>query len=270
MTKDTLDYTCVDAMKDPNSAFRITDMLRGLEGIIELTNQGLARLKAKTGDRVLEIGCGTGEDTRAIAKNVGSSGSIVAIDTSETMLKEAKNRSMSADSKIDFQVADVNNLEFPDRTFNCCWSQRVFQHLAEPTKALNEIARVLKPGGRVGILDTDWGTFAIDSQDKQLTQKITTCFAGLIQNGLVGRQLPRLCANSGFKNIDYFANTIISTNFEMLFDDFGMSEALAYLEHQQVCSKLELDSWKEELRKNHENNCFYFSVTMYGIVAERS
>lgn len=268
MSFDTVDYTAVDNMASPDAAFQITDALRKLPGIVELTKRGFEHLEIAPGDSLLEVGCGTGEDSRNFSELVGTTGLVTAIDTSDTMLEEAKRRTPKSQSNITYHNADIQKVDFASASFSKCWSQRVFQHLPNPEQALGEIHRVLKPEGRLVILDTDWETFVIDSTNKKLTRKITEGFCDIIQNGWIGRQLPRLCTQANFQVVDYFSNTIIANDLNFLLNHLGVNEVLHYLTQQNEVSSTEVKSWKEELQRNSDAGSFFYSVTMFGVAAK--
>lgn len=198
---------------------------------------------------------------------IGANGSVLAIDPSDTMLNEARRRTTQAHSNIEYRNADIHKVDFADASFDKCSSQRVFQHLHNPKQALSEIHRVLKPGGKLVILDTDWETFIIDSTDKNLTRKITDGFCDIIQNGWIGRRLPRLCAEANFQVLDYFSSAVIADDFDFLFNHLGLNEVLGYLMQQHQVSASEIETWKAELKKNSDAGRFHYSVTMFGIAA---
>jgi SAM-dependent methyltransferase len=97
---------------------------------------------AETGPkRVLEVGCGPGEAAERIAHDLGAD--VVAIDQSERMVELARHRG------VDARVGDVQALEFDDARFDCVLAAWMLYHVADIERALDEIARVLRPGGRL-------------------------------------------------------------------------------------------------------------------------
>jgi ubiquinone/menaquinone biosynthesis C-methylase UbiE len=96
--------------------------------------------------RVLEIGCGTGRLTNHLAKKLGPYANVVAMDINPAMLEVAKQKVDAGN--IEFQVADAQNLPYPDNSFDFVVSQFSFMFLPEKQKGFNEAWRVLKPGGQ--------------------------------------------------------------------------------------------------------------------------
>ncbi|MFC1915489.1 class I SAM-dependent methyltransferase [Chloroflexota bacterium] len=110
------------------------------------------RLKIKPGARILDVGTGTGVFLPFLLSEIGSNGQIVALDIAEEMLSKA--RAKGFNGNIDYLNADVTNVPLPDETFDnvVCYSS--FPHFQDKSKALGEINRVTKSGGRLLICHT--------------------------------------------------------------------------------------------------------------------
>ena len=107
------------------------------------------------GERVLEVGCGTGEIALRAKTRTGPRGSVAGIDPSPEMIAVARQKAARANLDVDYRVASVEALPFADATFDVVLSSLMMHHLPEEMKprALAEIRRVLKPGGRLLIVD---------------------------------------------------------------------------------------------------------------------
>lgn len=105
------------------------------------------RLEVKTGYRVLDVGCGTGRLACWIQECVGTNGAVVGIDPLEERIAIARRRNR----QIEFLVGNAENLHvFPDASFDAVCLSAVFHWIKDKPKALAEIFRVLRPGGRLG------------------------------------------------------------------------------------------------------------------------
>lgn len=101
----------------------------------------------KKGDRVLDICAGTGELTKILVKAVGSEGSVTATDYCENMLDLARKKLGEKCSNVTFQFADATNIPFADNSFDAVTVAYGMRNIPDTSRALQEIRRVLKPGG---------------------------------------------------------------------------------------------------------------------------
>jgi demethylmenaquinone methyltransferase/2-methoxy-6-polyprenyl-1,4-benzoquinol methylase/phosphoethanolamine N-methyltransferase len=106
------------------------------------------------GEKVLDVGCGTGTLAIAIKRQAGA-GEVHGIDASPEMVLVAKEKSAKGGSDIDFRVALIEAIPFPDASFDLVTSSLMLHHLPDNLKAKGflEIRRVLKPGGRFMAMD---------------------------------------------------------------------------------------------------------------------
>ncbi|WP_418959994.1 methyltransferase domain-containing protein [Streptomyces tritici] len=114
----------------------------------------------KPGLDVLDVGCGPGTITADLAALVAP-GRVTAVDSAPDVL--AKAREVVAERGLDnveFAVADVHALDFPDDSFDVVHAHQVLQHVGDPVRALREMRRVCRPGGVVAARDSDYGAFA--------------------------------------------------------------------------------------------------------------
>jgi ubiquinone/menaquinone biosynthesis C-methylase UbiE len=185
-------FTQVDHSGDPDSFIRFMDEGHKLPDIQASAALMVERLAVEAGGRVLDVGCGPGVDLLALAARVGPSGRLVGIDASAAMIAEARRRAQEQHIVASFDLGDAQALAFPDAGFDVCRTQRVLMHVPDAQRALAEMVRVTRSGGRVGVFDFDWNTLVIDSPDKETTRAIVLSFSDSLQHGWIGRQLPRL------------------------------------------------------------------------------
>ncbi len=105
------------------------------------------------GDIVLDIGCGAGVDTIFAAWMAGPSGKVTGIDLVPEMLERAKENARLSSVNINFLQGMAEDLLFDDNTFDVVISNGVFNLVVDKVKALSEVYRVLKPGGRFMLAD---------------------------------------------------------------------------------------------------------------------
>ena len=104
----------------------------------------LARMPVEAGDTVLDLGCGSGYAGRALC-DTQDAGRVYGLDGSPEMARKA--RSYTEDARVAYLVGDFDALPFADDTVDHVWSMEAFYYAADPAHTLEEIARVLRPGG---------------------------------------------------------------------------------------------------------------------------
>jgi ubiquinone/menaquinone biosynthesis C-methylase UbiE len=113
----------------------------------------LARLQP--GEAVLDVGCGTGTLALEVARRTGRTSRVAGIDPSAVQIARAQTKAARRSLRVDFQTGVIEQLPFPDQSFDVVLSTLMMHHLPAPLKrqGLVEVARVLKPGGRLVIAD---------------------------------------------------------------------------------------------------------------------
>lgn len=215
--QDVTHFTTVDRTSDPGFFLDFLDQANRIPGVIEWKSVILDGLRLAGGESVLELGCGAGDDALAIAARVGAGGHVTGIDSSEFLISEANRRSSGRNLPVRFEVGDAQSLRFAGASFDAVRTERMLMHVPDPVKALAEMVRVLKPGGRVAVQDFDWETQFCDSPHKQITRKIALSFCDGMKNGWIGRRLPRFFREAGLFNVAFSFRTItISYDFLQL------------------------------------------------------
>jgi len=121
----------------------------------ELRQRTLILAGLQTGEQVLDVGSGTGTLAIEAQRRVGSAGRVVGIDPGEEQIARARAKASRHHVPVEFQIGVIEQLAFPDRSFDVVLSTLMMHHLPASLKrqGLAEIARVLKPGGRLVIAD---------------------------------------------------------------------------------------------------------------------
>ena len=121
----------------------------------ELRQRTVNLASIEVGEQVLDVGCGTGTLAIEVARLVGRAGRVAGIDPGPQQIARARKKAARRNVPIEFQVGVIEQLPFPDQTFDVVFSTLMMHHLPAPLKCqgLAEIARVLKPGGRLVIAD---------------------------------------------------------------------------------------------------------------------
>ncbi len=133
--------------------FSDTFLFRGQMRELRRRTVDLARLQP--GERALDVGCGTGKLAIDVQRRVGAMGRVVGIDPGPQQITRARAKAAKRHAPIEFKLGVIERLDFPDQTFDVVFSTLMMHHLPNSLKrqGLAEIARALKPGGRLVIAD---------------------------------------------------------------------------------------------------------------------
>lgn len=261
-------------MSDPESYAGYIDADR-----LELLAQGTSHIKQRClelmavqlGHRVLDVGCGPGIDTLVLAEEVGSDGQVVGVDYDPRMVERANERARSAGvaSWVTHVHTDATTLPFEDDYFHACRSDRVFQHLVDPGRTLDEMLRVTRPGGWIVLADPDQGTVSIDTPEVDIERKLMRLRAEtLFHNGFAGRRHRGELRRRGLQDISVQLFELVVTDYGMLrrVDMFDRMEQTAV--DTGVITAQELARWHESLDRAQEEDAF-FAIAVLVVAAGR-
>ena len=199
MTADhpNAEFTDVDRAADPQAYVTMLDRQHARASTQAYKRRALALLDPQPGQRILDVGCGVGVDTLALARLVAPAGQVVGLDYSQTMVDEARRRSQGTPLPVNFEQGDVQRLAYPDATFDRCYADRAFQHLPDPLLALTELRRVLKPGSALVIVDPDHEMRVIDTPYPAVTCRFLNFRSDTFQQGGIAHRLYALFHQNG-------------------------------------------------------------------------
>ncbi len=179
----------------------------------KLRNEIAAKAPFKSGDTVLDVGCGTGDQAILACDIVGKEGAVFGSDASVKMINIARSKAEGLGIAVDFQVDLIENISHPDETFDGVMNSLVMHHLPGDLKikGISEFYRVLKPGGSVYIVDMEsvggsffqqlgdliihlhGGNKKLKDNVQRLTPLLKECGFIDISTGRVNRQLAYIC-----------------------------------------------------------------------------
>jgi ubiquinone/menaquinone biosynthesis C-methylase UbiE len=261
-------FQSVDAASDFAVFTSCLTLIDSLPFFAECKRESYDLLAATPGSRILEVGCGLGDDAAALAKRVAPGGSVVAVDGSQAMVEAARQRHGDI-TGLSFDVADASQLPYSDATFDGCRIDRVLQHIADPAAAIREMARVLRPGGVLVAFDNDWETLTVDSANRVLTRTILNTWCDRFPSGWIGRRLVPLFLDARLEDVETHPKTLVSRDLSVadrVFSFFATAEGLV---NAGTISRDDADRWIRELRSAEANGRFFTSYTGFLVSGTR-
>ncbi len=206
-------FSDVNGTGAPGEYAALLDAVRAQPAVQDWKERTVAALDPVPGAVLLDVGCGTGEDVRALARRVVPGGRAIGVDSSEGLVAEARLRSAGeVVGAVEFLRADAHGLPLASGSVDGARVERVLQHLADPGRAVAEMARVVRAGGRVVAAEPDWGTLVVDSDDPWVAGRVAAAAAHRLRSPAVGRTLRRLFAEARIEDVQVTATSLVITD----------------------------------------------------------
>jgi SAM-dependent methyltransferase len=252
---------------DAHAYVRYLDAVSALGQTKGYKRRTLELLDVAAGQRILDVGCGVGDEVRLLARLAGRAGLAVGLDLSEVALGEARRRDVSAADPASFVAGDAGRLPFPDASFDRCRADRVLQHLAEPYRAVAELARVVRVGGRVVVTEPDWGSAVVDAPDESVTRTILAARCDRFASGRIGRQLPRHLRRAGLDVDAVVPHTAALRRLAEADTVCLLRASASFAVTQGLVSPAEAEAWIATLVAADRDGHFLATVTLLTTVA---
>jgi len=178
----------------------ILDLQDAAPSIERLRAWALKAADIRPGDICVDVGSGTGTMTRRLAVHArvdSTPGKALGIEPNATLREVAVRRAAESHSHAQFGPGLATELPLPDGVADVVWCERVLQHLPDPAAAIVEIARVLRPGGRAVLLDSDHESRVESDMDPEVARALTLAFMSQVANPRAARHIPRQASAAG-------------------------------------------------------------------------
>jgi ubiquinone/menaquinone biosynthesis C-methylase UbiE len=237
--------------------------------VLAQRRQVLQRLNLTRGEHVLDIGSGPGLLAYDMALAVGPQGRVCGIDLSASMIAMSAKR--CADQHwVEFQTGSATELPYPDDTFDAAVCTQVYEYVPDIPGALTELHRVLRPGGRALILDTDYGSLVIHTEDTQRMARVLSEWDHHFVHPHLPRTLSRQLRDAGFSVRERAAFPMFNPEFADNTYAKGMLTMMAsFAVGRKGISQSEADDWLAEFSTLNNQGLFFFSLNRYLFVADK-
>lgn len=214
---------------------------------------------------MLDVGVGPGLLAAEMAEEVGPTGRICGIDISDSMLAIARTRA-GAGPGIELEVASVMRIPHPAESFDVVVSTQVFEYVDDVAGALDEVRRVLRPAGRVVLLDTDWASVVWRSSDDARMARVLTAFEDHLADPHLPRTLADVLAKSGFMLTHQQVVPILNTGYDNRTYSAGLIDIVSgFVPGHAGVTADEARTWADDLRGLGAG--YFFSLNRYLVVA---
>jgi arsenite methyltransferase len=237
--------------------------------VIAQRSHVLKALEPRRDERVLDIGCGPGFLSHDLATAVGPEGRVCGIDISEHMLTMSRKRCAGL-PWAEFRSADALHLPYPDGAFDAAASTQVYEYVADVPAALVELYRVTRRGGRVLILDTDYGSLVIHSKDAPRMARVLSAWNEHFAHAGLPRVLSRQLRDAGFTIRRRDAIPMFNPQYrENSYGKRLLDLMASFVGGRQNISKEEVAGWLAEFAELDRQEEFFFSLNRYLFIADK-
>jgi ubiquinone/menaquinone biosynthesis C-methylase UbiE len=214
--------------------------------------------------KLLEIGCGNGYDAIELAKRIGSEGKVVGIDIDPALVERSKkNAEENFCQNIEFIVSDAEKIPYADNFFDVIRAERVFQHLKNPETVLEEALRVLKPGGIILLIETDWYGMNVYTQHYTLEQKIKdTLVSKVLINGYASRNIQSYYIKAGINDMQLLTYPFVLNNYKVANELIKFDTIIDIGKQFNILTKEDAEQWSRDIAFLETNNCFTLTTNM--------
>ena len=229
-------------------------------------------LAVRAGEAILDIGTGPGLLAFDLARLVGEKGRVVALDNAPAMVAMASARLASL-AQAEARGGQATEFSFADATFDAAASTQVYEYVADMPRALSELHRVLKPGGRALILDTDWRSIVWHSSDKARMKRVLRVWDDHLADPHLPATLGPLLSHAGFTVRRVEIVPMLSAHYQQATYAAGIMRTIhGYARTNAARHGLdaqEVQAWMDDQRQLIARGEFFFSVNRYAFLATR-
>lgn len=240
---------------------RLQQAIAESHDLVSRRNTVLEALNLRTGERVLEVGCGGGYYAYEAARFVGSTGRVCAIDISPDQVAAVQQRCTEL-AWVECRNADIAMPPYSDAEFDAVFAVQVLEYITDLDAALRQIHRMLRPGGRLVVVATDWSCAVWHSESAPRMQRVLAAWAPhtLCQN------LPAILAarlrQAGIQPLQQTAIPILNSSYNPASFSYWVARMIRpFVVSRQTVTDEETTEWLDEFARLEENGAYFFSLT---------
>jgi arsenite methyltransferase len=224
-------------------------------------------LALRAGERVIDIGSGPGFLAAEMAQELGAEGHVDGVDPSESMLAIARRHEPATGSApVEFHLAGALALPFGDSEFDAAVSTQVLEYVEDVPAALAQAHRVLRPGGRLLALDTDWDSIVWHSGDPPRMRNVLEAWNEHLADPYLPRTLPQLLRQAGFRLEQCAVIPILNRGYRRDTYSAGLIDIVSsFVPGRHGLGEGDAVAWAEDLSALGDD--YFFSLNRYLFIA---
>lgn len=227
----------------------------------------LASLDLRPGSRVLDYGCGPGFVSEGMAGIVGSAGRVYGVDLNASFVANASNRNSESDNISFHLVVDGNRIPLADASVDRLLCKNVLEYVPDVQTTLAEFRRVLEPGGRLLLIDSDWGFVAVEPWGRERTRRFFDAAAPAFKEPEIGRKLRAHLLDAGFDDVDVRVQAGVDTEGGSL---LVLRNMASYGSVNDAVSGDEIDSMLAEAEAAIDADRYLFCLPQFLVTGVRT
>ncbi|WP_181782585.1 methyltransferase domain-containing protein [Pseudonocardia pini] len=231
--------------------------------IVRQRAETLALLAPAAGERILDVGSGPGFLLAQLAEAVGPGGRVQGLDPSAAMNSVASARCLALDT-VTITEGGAESLPFPAEAFDAVVSTQVYEYVPDIPGAFAEVFRVLRPGGRVLVLDTDWDSVVWAVADRERHRRVMAAWEAHLVDPHLPVTLGRRLTEAGFTVAAQQAIAILNPAHEPeTYSAHTLRTIAGYVRGRADLSAEDVAAWEADVRAGD----YFFSVNRYCVLA---
>ncbi len=249
------------------AAARHIQRLYSTPDVVRQRAEVLALLAPRPGERVLDVGSGPGFLVASLADAVGRRGAVRGLDPSPPM--NAVARELTAGRQwVRIDEGDALSLPYPDATFDVVVSTQVYEYVADVPAALAQVRRVLRPTGRVLVLDTDWDSVVWHAADRERHRRVMAAWEEHLVHPHLPCTLSGQLRRAGFRVTHRGVVPLFNAAYEQeTYSALTMETIARFVVGRRGVTQADADGWLADLRERGAEDDYLFSVNRYCFLA---
>ena len=258
-----------DTLRFGDKAARQVEAIYRTSDVVAQREATLRLLDPRPGERVLDAGSGPGFLARSLAEAVGPGGRVVGLDVSESFIGMAKHRCVDL-PWAEFSQGDVRALQVEDGSLDAAVCTQVLEYVPEVDVALSEFFRVLRPGGRLLLVDTDWrGALVWHTVDEGRMGRVLAAWEAHCAHPTLPRTLGPRLRRAGFRVEHVEVLTILNPRLHQDTYSHGIIGLIRAFVTRRGFEAAEAEAWEAELRELGADDAYFFSLGRFVFLARR-